>query len=175
MTDDLLQKIRNKGEQILDNIDASDTIKSKELDKEGSAPRSYYSVSKVLLDVLDLELKQGKAGEKEIAEKLGKYQARNLPVRKFLQSRELPNSELPKQFKQELRQLLELAEKKQKEIAQWSSVNPGDLKDLVDIIGKILQIVIAALAVYHGVKAGKNVTKRVKKPSRKNTKRKTSE
>lgn len=161
---DLLQTIRDKGEAILSNIDAKDVVNEKQtlkgddgktitIVKSGNAARSYYSVSKVLLDVLALELKQGKASEREIADALGKH----------LQSRVLD--------KKELDELLRLAQKKQREISQWQTVNPSDLKELIDILGKIMQIIIAALATYQAVKKAKQVVKkrnasRTKKPSR---------
>lgn len=112
-----------------------------------TGPRNYYQCSQILLKVEEMRDKKGRTGEQEVAERLSKYaKAMAMPV---------PQA-------RELRKLIQQATKKEKQIQKWASVQPGDIKELVEIIGKILAILISALAVYDRVRKTKRKAKTTK-------------
>lgn len=146
---DILDDVRKLGLEILSTIDP----KAKE------SARSYYSVSKILLDVDDVETKKGKAGEKEVADALSRHTV------KF--------SKLPRAWStmpeiEQLRKLIQVAEQRQKDMLKWQTVTPENLKDIAELIGKMLVIVLAVLAVY-------DRARKAKKSSKRHTKRNTKQ
>lgn len=144
---DTLSQIREVGEMLLENVKAQATSEDEKV--SSAAPRAYYSISKVLLDVIELDVKAGRASKQEIASKLAGVQFASL------RTNSAEYRLLGDDTDKTLQSLLKQAEAKQAEItrkAQFATIQPGDVKELIDILTRIFALMVGAISAYKTVK-----------------------
>lgn len=152
---DTLEKIEKLGATLLDNIETD--AKSTDLKVHTSAPRSYYSVSKVLLAIVELNEKLGKAKQKDIADALTKeLKKMALGEPSAMAMRDLRS----RHDMQSMHKLAKQIAQKQKALIKKQTVSAGEIKEIIMLISQLVALVLTVVAAIDKYKRSKRAKRK---------------
>lgn len=123
--------LREVGEAILLQI-KNETLTNEDYKVRSTAARQYYSVSKILLEIAELDEKMGRASKAEIAKKLAEFhrpdKTTEIDIEKLIEKA----NEFNKRFKH----------------ADFATLQTNNISEIIELLTKIAALLTTAITAY---------------------------